>query len=535
MSNHPYENLREERGAASLQSAPREEEGCLVSLSMPCEAMSSIISVVNDHLAFENSSQRGGDDVATRSLENRARTLPIPELVSDSEDDPADDNVSSDTLTDNGVSSVTMCRICHEGDQEESLVSLCSCSGTMGYLHVSCLEHWLNNKNVDVCELCGQRFPMAAQPSNVLGFFHWVSQGVPREEESCRVSWSSPSSSQCPEARSVRHSPYISNFTESSISPGVNDPPTFANSSLNGGDGDVARSKDDKVPPLGIPELVSDSENDPADDNVSLDKPTGSCNEDGSSEVMCRICREGVEEEPLVSPCSCSGTIGFMHVSCLEHWLNSQNVDVCELCAPREEESCLVPSPCDSRSSMSSAVNDQPAFENSSQKGGDDVAAWSQDNRAPSLPEPELVSDSEDDPTDDNVSSDTPTDNGAGSNGAMCRICHEGYQEEQLVSLCSCSGTMGFVHVSCLERWINEKSVDFCELCGQRFPMAARRGDVLRLCDWHNMFLAWQYAHPGRRILTVPSARVVTLGRTERGNDERAAAEPATSGRRRRR
>ncbi|XP_037511570.1 E3 ubiquitin-protein ligase MARCHF3 isoform X1 [Rhipicephalus sanguineus] len=281
--------------------------------------------------------------------------------------------------------------------------------------------------------------------------------------------------------------------------------------------------------------------------------------------------------------------------------------------APREEESCLVPSPCDSRSSMSSAVNDQPAFENSSQKGGDDVAAWSQDNRAPSLPEPELVSDSEDDPTDDNVSSDTPTDNGAGSNGAMCRICHEGYQEEQLVSLCSCSGTMGFVHVSCLERWINEKSVDFCELCGQRFPMAARRGDVLRfihwvsqstlrlrrallrdfllsvalimvtvasiafflrlvlseerhwdrffewvyyglllylmvcvllylyllmfdrLCDWHNMFLAWQYAHPGRRILTVPSARVVTLGRTERGNDERAAAEPATSGRRRRR
>lgn len=97
MSSHPYENLREETGAASLQSAPREEEGCLVSLSMPCEAMSSIISVVNDHLAFENSSQKGGDDVATRSLENRARTLPIPELVSDSEDDPADDNVSSDT------------------------------------------------------------------------------------------------------------------------------------------------------------------------------------------------------------------------------------------------------------------------------------------------------------------------------------------------------------------------------------------------------------------------------------------------------
>ena len=32
-----------------------------------------------------------------------------------------------------------MCRICHEGDEEEELVSPCDCPGTMGMLHISCL------------------------------------------------------------------------------------------------------------------------------------------------------------------------------------------------------------------------------------------------------------------------------------------------------------------------------------------------------------------------------------------------------------
>ena len=32
-----------------------------------------------------------------------------------------------------------MCRICHEADEEEELVSPCDCAGTMGMLHISCL------------------------------------------------------------------------------------------------------------------------------------------------------------------------------------------------------------------------------------------------------------------------------------------------------------------------------------------------------------------------------------------------------------
>ena len=34
--------------------------------------------------------------------------------------------------------------------------------------------------------------------------------------------------------------------------------------------------------------------------------------------------------------------------------------------------------------------------------------------------------------------------------GNMCRICHEGHEEEELVSPCDCAGTMGMFHISCL-------------------------------------------------------------------------------------
>uniref|UniRef100_A0A6M2D1Z3 Putative membrane-associated ring finger n=1 Tax=Rhipicephalus microplus TaxID=6941 RepID=A0A6M2D1Z3_RHIMP len=74
--------------------------------------------------------------------------------------------------------------------------------------------------------------------------------------------------------------------------------------------------------------------------------------------------------------------------------------------------------------------------------------------------------------------------NGAGSSGTTCRICQEGDQKAQLVSPCSCSGTIGFVHVSCLERWLNERDVDYCELCGERFQMAAQPISALRFFCW---------------------------------------------------
>jgi len=47
---------------------------------------------------------------------------------------------------------------------------------------------------------------------------------------------------------------------------------------------------------------------------------------------FCRICHCGAEVEELISPCHCSGSLGFIHQTCLQEWLGSTNKKVCELC-----------------------------------------------------------------------------------------------------------------------------------------------------------------------------------------------------------
>lgn len=48
---------------------------------------------------------------------------------------------------------------------------------------------------------------------------------------------------------------------------------------------------------------------------------------------ICRICHcEGTAGEPLISPCSCLGTMQYLHQSCLQRWIKSAGVKSCELC-----------------------------------------------------------------------------------------------------------------------------------------------------------------------------------------------------------
>ncbi|XP_026322254.1 uncharacterized protein LOC113231926 isoform X2 [Hyposmocoma kahamanoa] len=75
-----------------------------------------------------------------------------------------------------------------------------------------------------------------------------------------------------------------------------------------------------------------------------------------------------------------------------------------------------------------------------------------------------------------NVSNTEPTGEERVSNHSMdhmCRICHGGEALSpdlgQLVSACSCRGTVGRVHVKCLERWLTESGKSRCELCGTRY------------------------------------------------------------------
>ncbi|XP_048831806.1 E3 ubiquitin-protein ligase MARCHF2 isoform X1 [Brienomyrus brachyistius] len=60
------------------------------------------------------------------------------------------------------------------------------------------------------------------------------------------------------------------------------------------------------------------------------------------------------------------------------------------------------------------------------------------------------------------------------SDGPICRICHEGASAEGLLSPCDCTGTLGTVHKSCLERWLSSSNTSYCELCHTEFSVERR-------------------------------------------------------------
>uniref|UniRef100_A0A8D8X9X4 E3 ubiquitin-protein ligase MARCH3 n=2 Tax=Cacopsylla melanoneura TaxID=428564 RepID=A0A8D8X9X4_9HEMI len=54
------------------------------------------------------------------------------------------------------------------------------------------------------------------------------------------------------------------------------------------------------------------------------------------------------------------------------------------------------------------------------------------------------------------------------NNQDICRICY-GTDEQNLLSVCHCKGSIGHVHVACLERWLQECGMDNCDLCKYKF------------------------------------------------------------------
>ena len=55
-----------------------------------------------------------------------------------------------------------------------------------------------------------------------------------------------------------------------------------------------------------------------------------------SNEMKCRYCFGGalgwIVKEPLISPCWCSGSLAYVHRSCLEQWLTTRKQSTCDLC-----------------------------------------------------------------------------------------------------------------------------------------------------------------------------------------------------------
>ncbi|XP_046672031.1 E3 ubiquitin-protein ligase MARCHF2-like [Homalodisca vitripennis] len=70
------------------------------------------------------------------------------------------------------------------------------------------------------------------------------------------------------------------------------------------------------------------------------------------------------------------------------------------------------------------------------------------------------------------------------NSSVSCRICKSFSGNDLIKSPCLCKGSMGYVHFTCLERWLNQASRDSCELCHYRFnAVQSRRYSLLR--SWY--------------------------------------------------
>ncbi|CAL7946792.1 unnamed protein product [Xylocopa violacea] len=94
----------------------------------------------------------------------------------------------------------------------------------------------------------------------------------------------------------------------------------------------------------------------------------------------------------------------------------------------------------------------------------------------------------------------------------VCRICHTNTSKERLISPCRCKGSLAYVHLACLERWLNQTCRSYCELCRYHFNVI----ETPRY-RWPESLRIW-ISHPRNRrnvqsdLLIFTLLSVVTVG-----------------------
>lgn len=90
-----------------------------------------------------------------------SETLQVPEnaqeIPPDSKDSPFAEGRNASPVRVASVASM-VCRICQANTAHENLISPCNCKGSLAYVHLSCLERWLNQSSRNYCELCMYQF-----------------------------------------------------------------------------------------------------------------------------------------------------------------------------------------------------------------------------------------------------------------------------------------------------------------------------------------------------------------------------------------
>lgn len=66
----------------------------------------------------------------------------------------------------------------------------------------------------------------------------------------------------------------------------------------------------------------------------------GKPSSESTKSIQCRICYGQEPIENLITPCSCKGSIAYVHQNCLEKWLSQRSLTKCDLCAYQFDTIC---------------------------------------------------------------------------------------------------------------------------------------------------------------------------------------------------
>uniref|UniRef100_M3YE04 RING-type E3 ubiquitin transferase n=1 Tax=Mustela putorius furo TaxID=9669 RepID=M3YE04_MUSPF len=92
------------------------------------------------------------------------------------------------------------------------------------------------------------------------------------------------------------------------------------------------------------------------------------------------------------------------------------------------------------------------------------------------------------------------------TSGDACRICHcEGDDESPLITPCRCTGSLHFVHQTCLQQWIKSSDTRCCELCKYEFIMEVK---LKPLRKWERLQMT---ASERRKIMCSVTFHVIAI------------------------
>ncbi|XP_075169077.1 uncharacterized protein LOC142241216 isoform X2 [Haematobia irritans] len=181
------ENKTPSKGFESPRDPNEVESMQPINIPQPSRSMSATI-LKQDH--SESNSTEANEHIAEIDLNPCSSKQNSNALLENGEYVTAIPIRKLETVSLNSLDLYT-CRICHNGENRTRLVSPCLCKGTMKYVHIECLERWLNISGNTSCEMCQYQYKTLLSPrySFLESLRIWYSRSMSRRalQEDCQM------------------------------------------------------------------------------------------------------------------------------------------------------------------------------------------------------------------------------------------------------------------------------------------------------------------------------------------------------------